>query len=132
MSCVVQWYLTPVAFANRRMSEGMSPFSLSQSYIVYVEPSGWIHSRGFPYLTLPRRTGGEGSRLRSVRRSGVAGSGRGGKDSAPLMRLGFAGGGPWSAAIGEGLRRRATRSSPPAHGKMRVILDLRWRRLSRP
>ena len=37
--------------------------------------------------------GGEGSRLRSVLRKGVAGNGSGGKDSPPLILFGFPGGG---------------------------------------
>src|SRR5436190_16904418 len=50
-----------------------------------------------PRAILPTSDGGAGGRFFSVRRSGVAGRGRGGNDSPPVRLWGFArGGGPQS------------------------------------
>ena len=55
-------------------------------------PSLVIHLVG-PIAILPIRAGGLGGRFFSLRRSGVAGKGRGGNDSPPVWCCGLAGGG---------------------------------------
>src|SRR5689334_14207869 len=84
-------------------------------------------------LIFPTSAGGAGSFLRSVRRSGVAGSGRGGNDSPPEIRFCLATGGIWalgfwkSSARTVGMQLMHTARTIVAMRRLRVTAHLGYK-----